>query len=214
MGRKEGAHQGIREVAEAEQGAAPGFTPSGSPASQGATSEEEPALVIVPEGVQERQRLAMQVCDANILVSFAGLSGGPAFDVLSWRRSLHTIQFLRLCGYSTEEVCSVLAHASVYMLDVLAKCGNRMTPAESSSIMVALVYIAHCYVLDETCPLSYWHRHLCRDYCQLKHFDAAVLRLMALRRYILRVDGANLQQRYALLCASATAVPRAASHTT
>ena len=90
----------------------------------------------------------------------------------------------------------MLAHASSYTQDFMERVRGDVNPLEFSIILVAFAYVAHCYVLDETCPLSYWHRFLCREICPLKSFDAAVLRLMAMRHYILRVNNTDLQHRY------------------
>lgn len=149
------------------------------------------------------QILATQACDANIISRFVDFSGKRMLDLVSFRNCLRVMHFLRACDYAEEEIYSVLVHASVYMMDASAKFGARMTPIEWSNVMVALVFIAHSYVLDETCPLSKWHRYLCRDYCSLHVLDAAVLRLMATRRYVLRVDSKILEYRYAVFCRTA-----------
>lgn len=142
--------------------------------------------------------------EAEFLLRYLELSGMPALDHDSWNLCLRTVRLLCSCEYSLEEVCSVLAHASSYFRDIHITCGNRMSPNEAGNIMVALVFIAHSYVLDEACPLSVWHRHLCRRYCTLKVLDAAVLRLMKMRGYILRLDDKELQQRFDVLHFAAT----------
>merc|ERR1719277_2448248 len=101
---------------------------------------------------------------------------------------------LRSCGYHMHDVCVVLAHASVYFNDVSKKC-DKMSPGESGYIVVLLIYLAHSYVQDENCQLQTWHKYLFKRYCSLLILDKALMSMMKLRGYILRVDGKVLQKR-------------------
>jgi len=109
---------------------------------------------------------------------------------------LRALKFLHLCDYSVDDICSILAHASSYFGDVYVLCGSHMDPVEVGNILVTLMFVAHCYVQDETCPLHVWHKHLFRKYCPLSKLSAAVLRLMEIRGYVLRLDLEELGYRY------------------
>jgi len=114
-----------------------------------------------------------------------------------------TVRLLDQCDYLEDEVCSVLAHASAYFEDIYTQCGHRMTSNEVGYIMVVLIYIAHCHVLDEACPLRLWHQHLCKRYCSLSMLDAAVMRLMKMRNYRTRLSEDDFETRYSPLLSAA-----------
>merc|ERR1712232_1369330 len=101
-------------------------------------------------------------------------------------------------------MCSVLAHASSYFLDTYAKCGDGMDASEVGNVLALLIFLAHSYVLDETCRLKTWHKYLFTKYCSLGMLSSAVMRIMEIRNYHLRLEDEDLKQRYtALMRASA-----------
>ncbi|CAK0847023.1 unnamed protein product [Prorocentrum cordatum] len=51
-----------------------------------------------------------------------------------------------------------------------------------------LVFLAHCFVLDENCPLRCWQKYIFRKYCTLKVLDAATFRIFQMRDFRLRVS--------------------------
>jgi len=112
---------------------------------------------------------------------------------------LKTFKFLRSCDYNAEDICSILAHASSYFEDAWDICGNVMNPREVGNVIATLMFIAHSYVQDETCPLRIWHKHLFRDYCPLGTLSAAVIRLMEIRKFRLRLESKDLHQRFTRL---------------
>merc|ERR1712232_1467662 len=93
-------------------------------------------------------------------------------------------------------MCSVLAHASSYFLDTYAKCGDGMDASEVGNVLALLIFLAHSYVLDETCRLKTWHKYLFTKYCSLDMLSSAVMRLMEIRNYLLRLEDEDLKQRY------------------
>ena len=54
------------------------------------------------------------------------------------------------CSLSHSEV---LAYASVYFRNTFGALGSEMSPTECSFVMVLLIFLAHVFLLDETCPL-------------------------------------------------------------
>jgi len=102
---------------------------------------------------------------------------------------------LRLCGYPRQDICCVLAHASAYFSAVFESVGVDMDNEEAGNVLVLLMYIAHSYVNDETCPLKLWHKHLFRNYCTVKTLDLAITRLLELRGYMLRLSDRDLARR-------------------
>lgn len=149
--------------------------------------------------IQPYQGHASCADDIYLLGRLLSLARLEDVDGDSVKLLLRSLRFLRRCDYSAEDVCSILAHASAYFLDAYGVCGRDMTASEVGNVLVTLMFIAHSYVQDETCPLRIWHQHLFRRYCPLATLNAAVLRLMEIRRYVLRLDGEDLAERYAQL---------------
>lgn len=141
--------------------------------------------------------------DVHLLACFLELSELPDIDGDAVKLMLRTLKFLRLCDYSVEDLCSILAHASSYFIDAYALCGSQMDTSEVGNVLATLTFVAHCYCQDETCPLHVWHQHLFRKYCPLKTLNAAVVRLLQIRRYVLRLEEKDLGQRFATLIRAA-----------
>lgn len=137
--------------------------------------------------------------DVKLLDKFLQLARLPDIDRKSVKLLFKSLAFLRRCDYSCADICSILAHASAYFVDVYDLCGGDMSKDEVGNVLVALMFVAHCYVQDETCPLKLWHRDLFYRYCPLSKLNEAVVRLLGLRRYILRLEAADLAERYSSL---------------
>ncbi|CAE8646969.1 unnamed protein product, partial [Polarella glacialis] len=133
--------------------------------------------------------------DVHLLSGFLELTPLQGIDPEAVKLNLRVLRFLRLCDYSVEDICTILAHASAYFLDAWEQCGNRMEAGEVGNVLACLLFVAHCYAQDETCPLSVWHKHLFRKYCPLKVLNSAVMRLMEIRGYLLRISDSDLSRR-------------------
>jgi len=144
--------------------------------------------------------------DAYLLDRFLVLTELRDIDGDSVKLLFRTFKFMRLCDYTVEDICSTLAHASSYFIDAWNLCGNQMDTSEVGNVLATLTFIAHCYVQDETCPLHIWHKHLFRKYCPLKTLNAAVIRLLQIRRYMLRLSNEDLAHRYERLMKARTSI--------
>jgi len=151
------------------------------------------------EKMQHYARYAHCLEDIHLLSTFLDLAKVPEMHGDGFKVLLHTLKLLRLCDYSAEDICSVLAHASEYFGDVHDICGTQMGNREVANVLTSLLYIAHCFVHDETCPLHIWHQYLFRKYCPLKTLNAAVMRLMEILQYRLRLEPTDLAERYTRL---------------
>lgn len=141
--------------------------------------------------------------EAVLAVEFLELAGLPSADGEIYRCVLKAVRMLLSCGFQIEDVCMVLTFASVYFLDITKKCPVKgMGEGEAANILMLLMYLAHSYVQDEHCPLRVWHKHLFRDYCQMPTLDRALMCLMKMRGYLLRVEEAEVQWRHERLVAS------------
>jgi len=101
-------------------------------------------------------------------------------DVL-YTNCLLAVRLLHLCNYDYADVVLVLAYASVYFGNTFNSIGTEMSPTESAHVVVLLIFLAHVFLLDETCPLRIWQKHIFRQYCTLKVLNAALLRVFAMR---------------------------------
>jgi len=149
--------------------------------------------------IQPHRSVAHSPDDLHLLSCFLELAQLSDVEGDAVKLLLRVLRFLRLCDYSAEDICSILAHASAYFVDAYSLCGDQMDAKEVGNVLATLVFIAHCYVQDETCPLHVWHRHLFRKYCPLKTLNAAVVRLLEIRRYRLRLEPEDLDRRFACL---------------
>ncbi|CAK0848312.1 unnamed protein product [Prorocentrum cordatum] len=103
----------------------------------------------------------------------------------------------------------MLAHASIYFPDTCSATEHRITSNEMGNVLASVIFLAHCWVEDETCPLRIWHQHLFAQYCSLGTLSSAVLRLMELRGYILRLSSEVVERRTHALLAAREAAARA-----
>lgn len=142
--------------------------------------------------------------DIYLLGCFLELSLLTDIDGDSTKLLLRAIKLQRLCDYSSEDICSILAHASAYFIDAYSLCGTDMSTNELGNVLATLMFVAHCYVQDETCPLHVWHQHLFRKYCPLRTLNAAIVRLLEIRCYVLRLPTSDLEHRYSRLIQAAS----------
>jgi len=105
-----------------------------------------------------------------------------------YKTVLQGIRLMHLCDYEYSDVVMVLAHASVYFRNTFASIGYKMSEHEAAHVCVLLIYLAHSFLLDETCPLRCWQKHIFRKYCTLKVLDAALFRLFKMRGFLLRIS--------------------------
>lgn len=137
--------------------------------------------------------------EAEMLVEFLRMAEAPAMDVEFARPLIRAVRMLWSCNYASEDVCCILAHASIYFQAVLAACDGQMGFAEQGNVLIALVYLAHTWVVDETCSLGIWHEQLFREYCTLPTLNFVVFRLLELRGFSLRVEEEDLLCRHRVL---------------
>lgn len=111
---------------------------------------------------------------------------------------LQGVRLMHLCDYDYADVVLVLGYATVYFRTTFSSIGKKMSPNEAAHVVVLLIYLAHAFLLDETCPLRIWQKHIFRKYCTLKVLDAALFRLFQMRPgFKLRIS--DEEERDALL---------------
>eukprot|EP00441_Pelagodinium_beii_P027947 CAMPEP_0197657696 /NCGR_PEP_ID=MMETSP1338-20131121/44791_1 /TAXON_ID=43686 ORGANISM="Pelagodinium beii, Strain RCC1491" /NCGR_SAMPLE_ID=MMETSP1338 /ASSEMBLY_ACC=CAM_ASM_000754 /LENGTH=224 /DNA_ID=CAMNT_0043234129 /DNA_START=56 /DNA_END=727 /DNA_ORIENTATION=+ len=115
------------------------------------------------------------------------------------KQLLRTIALLHSCQYDSKDINCVLAHAAVYHEEVSSHWVQLMDEDEHANVVGLLIFLAHCHVIDEACPLSSWHKCLFRRYCSVKRLNKALMQLMTMRKYVLRVSDDVLQARIKVL---------------
>lgn len=119
------------------------------------------------------------------------------------RVALKCLRMLHLCGYHRNDIVLVVAHASSYLSRLMITLEQAGKPPmeihELTHVFSALLYVAHSYVLDESCPLRVWHKHLFTKYCSVRTLNSAVFRLLEQLGYVLRVHPEELDERLTAL---------------
>lgn len=148
---------------------------------------------------QSYRKYAHCVEDIYVMMRFAELVKLPVIQKGYAKMVLRAMRMLHLCQYPPDDILTIMAHTSAYFETTFEACGGQMDKAEANNIIIPLVFVAHSYVEDETCPLRVWHKYLLRNYCSLKLLNVAVLRLLELKGYILRLDPDDVEERLAYL---------------
>jgi len=107
---------------------------------------------------------------------------------LLYKTVLQGMRLMHLCSYHYSDLVVTLAYASIYFKSICADLGDQMSDIEASHVCALLIFLAHSFVLDESCPLKYWQRYIFRDYCTLKVLDAALFRIFEMQDFRLRVS--------------------------
>merc|ERR1719421_1178905 len=93
----------------------------------------------------------------------------------------------------------MVVHASSYLKELLSGFEQKNQPSmslsEIANVFCLLMYLAHSYIEDQNCPLSVWHDHLFKRYCDLKTLSSAVMRVLEQLAFALRIEPSELQER-------------------
>ncbi|CAE7418878.1 unnamed protein product [Symbiodinium natans] len=117
-----------------------------------------------------------------------GKETGPDIDPVQLQRKVYqSIRLLRACSFCGNDIELTLAYACVYFRRVLPSLIHRVGNTEAVHIIVLLIYIAHSFVLDESCPMGEWHKYVFKKYCSVKKMDAALFRILLLLDWRLMV---------------------------
>lgn len=126
-----------------------------------------------------------------------------------YKKVLQGIRLMHLCDYHYADVVLTLAYASVYFRSAFISIGQKMSDYEAAHVCVLLIYLAHSFLLDETCPLRVWQQHIFKKYCNLKVLDAALYRIFKMRGFRLRVTEAEEKEALSVLLLRTNGLPDA-----
>lgn len=170
---------------------------SGSSISSRASIRQGQSSCLPPgHWLREHERFAYNLEDLDLLAVYLEFSKAPAERFASEKSAkltLSMLRFLRSLDIPVQDICCLLAHASIYFKDIYSVIGHNMNREELANVLVLLVFLAHSHVHDETCQLKVWHRYLFKGYCNLPTLSKATLELMKRRDYKLRVDDYDLE---------------------
>mmetsp|Transcript_120677 Transcript_120677/g.336730 ORF Transcript_120677/g.336730 Transcript_120677/m.336730 type:complete len:332 (-) Transcript_120677:259-1254(-) len=119
-----------------------------------------------------------------------------------YKTVLQGIRLMHLCSYNYEDMVLTLAYASVYFKSTCKAIGHRMSDMEAAHVCVLLIFLAHSFIIDETCPLRYWQKYIFRKYCTLKVLDAALFQVFQMRDFKLRISKRDEQHALSVLLCS------------
>eukprot|EP00440_Ansanella_granifera_P003309 gb/GFBE01003601.1/.p1 GENE.gb/GFBE01003601.1/~~gb/GFBE01003601.1/.p1 ORF type:complete len:389 (+),score=48.12 gb/GFBE01003601.1/:1-1167(+) len=128
----------------------------------------------------------------------AGEKGKGSHDIL-YKKVLQGVRLMHLCDYHYADVVLTLAYASVYFRSAFVSIGHKMSDYEAAHVCVLLIYLAHSFLLDETCPLRVWQQHIFKKYCNLKVLDAALFRIFQMRGFKLRITEEDEREALSVL---------------
>jgi len=165
--------------------------------------ESEPQDPATAERLAKMHRHAYSPSDVGLCERFADMVKLDPAGVTGRVMLVRMVRMLQLCDYTIEDVLAILSLAAVQLAKVFEACPGRMDDTERASITVLQCYNAHCFVLDEACPLKYWRKHVYGDnYCSLKVLNAASMKLFKILKYNLCVPEEDRLAKEAVLRAA------------
>mmetsp|Transcript_100936 Transcript_100936/g.291952 ORF Transcript_100936/g.291952 Transcript_100936/m.291952 type:complete len:414 (+) Transcript_100936:168-1409(+) len=169
-----------------------GHKSSRFPSKDPQVDDEETAVIrIGPEAskyAQYPEDLLLVRRFTGILIETTPAAAAKVTTDTFYKVVLQGVRLMHLCSYEYSDVVLVLAYATIYFQSTFTAIGQMMSDIEAAHVCTLLIYLAHSFVLDETCPLRCWRKHIFRKYCTLKVLDAALFRLFDLRGFRLRVS--------------------------
>lgn len=103
-------------------------------------------------------------------------------------RKVHqTIKLLQACHFCSHDIVLCFSYACSYAGRVFPLMAGVLGDAEAVHICILLVFLAHSFILDETCPMREWHKHIFQRYCSLKKMDTALFSVFSMLEFHLSI---------------------------
>lgn len=90
-----------------------------------------------------------------------------------------TLWMLRSCRYVPSDILMCVALAVCQIRKAAGRILVRSS-TEAACVFSLQVFLSHCWLLDETCSIKEWHRHIFRTHCQFGSLNVAVMSLLAI----------------------------------
>lgn len=171
----------------------------GSPEDVWCTLSEVPEASAVPTVEVSLAKFAIKDDDVRLGQRFCDDIHIAADNVLCRQMVMRMIRMLRLCFYEHELIVLVLAVALVHLERVFKSTDKRMDDTEATSIAIVQCYNAHSYVIDEPCPLRFWHQHIFAQYCSIKMLNAVSFKLLKIMKFNLGVTNEEIEAKRLVL---------------
>lgn len=174
-------------------------TRASSPKSQ--VSEDWHAPSSPPSAVLRAKLEALAIVseDVELAQSFSDYVKLGKENIACRQMVMRMIRMLRLCDYESEMIILILAVALVHLDRIFRVTDHRMEDAERVSIAVLQCFNAHCYVMDEACPMKYWQSNIYASYCNVKVLNSAAFKLMKILKYKLSVTEEEVTEKRTIL---------------
>merc|ERR1719247_703850 len=186
--------------------------PSGSPTDSTRASSPSHSVTGNDENVEKLQttmhsslvmmklgQLAIVHDDVYVCQRFADAARIGVDNVACRQMVMRMIRMLRLCDYDSALILYVLSTALVHLAKVFRVTDKRMEDNERVSIAVLQCYNAHCYLVDEACPMKYWQQSIYADYCDVRVLNMAALKLLKILKYNLSLSEEDVNVELELL---------------
>jgi hypothetical protein len=144
-------------------------------------------------------QLALVPDDVYVCQRFSDAAHISVDNVSCRQMVMRMIRMLRLCDYDTALILHVLAAALVHLARVFRVTDKRMEDNERVSIAVLQCYNAHCYLVDEACPMKYWQQSIYADYCDVRVLNLASLKLLKILKFNLSLSEEEVNVELELL---------------
>lgn len=132
---------------------------------------------------------------ARFVGAFLNLARLPVSEEVT-RRFLAALVLFRRLKYADTDILSVAAHASAYSACIQQRSSGAAVDQELGPLLVVCLYAAHGYVMDLHCPARLWFIDVLDKRCSMKAFNRAIMHLMRLRGYRLRLTDRSLSERF------------------
>eukprot|EP00927_Polykrikos_kofoidii_P034232 TRINITY_DN29069_c0_g1_i1.p1 TRINITY_DN29069_c0_g1~~TRINITY_DN29069_c0_g1_i1.p1 ORF type:complete len:317 (+),score=48.81 TRINITY_DN29069_c0_g1_i1:297-1247(+) len=182
-------------------------TPGKSPRKPPEVNEEETKEVIrMSLSVAKNAHFPDDLVLVSRFVTMLGESTPSVRERLHQEEVIKTIlrgvRLMHLCDFSYSDVVMTLSYASVYFRVIFHEVKGNMGSVEAAHICVLSMYLAHCFILDENCPLCHWQKHIFRKYCTLKVLDSALFSLFHKQAFHLRIASEEERKAVSFLLAA------------
>jgi len=112
---------------------------------------------------------------------------------------LQGVRLMHSCKYGYTDIVLTLAYTSIYFRETVDQINQNMCDYEAAHVCALLMFLAHSFILDETCPLKFWQQSIFKHYCNLKILDMALFRLFRLLNFQLRISKEDEQRALSIL---------------
>eukprot|EP00930_Biecheleria_cincta_P047984 TRINITY_DN33376_c0_g1_i1.p1 TRINITY_DN33376_c0_g1~~TRINITY_DN33376_c0_g1_i1.p1 ORF type:complete len:225 (+),score=32.87 TRINITY_DN33376_c0_g1_i1:123-797(+) len=127
--------------------------------------------------------------DADIVRNFLELAEVPKDQICSrlFNLMLNVLGVLRATNLGHEDILSILVLASIYYRDAM-KLNPALLGQWTGCVLVLYAFLGQCHLIDVAATLKDWHTILLRMELPFNQVNKLLMRLLAMRSHLLRVE--------------------------